>query len=243
VLCQNQEEAGRVLSQLKIVIRTNYSNPPIHGGQVVAMVLNTPELRSLWEDELKQIARLRLAYVLLDEKAFDDALRTLDAKHDEAFAGVALAMNVMWPSQFLVSGLVLAATPMIAQLRGAGRSSEVGEVVRQGFWIVAVAATALMVFWRNAEFVYVALRIEPQTRAIALGYLAAASWGALPYYGSDTETSNAMALDTNQLMTAAGVTYTADYVQSLDESSLRNKLREYTQAGIRVAPPGEGRAA
>ena len=32
VLCQDKEEAGRVLSQLKIVIRTNYSNPPIHGG-------------------------------------------------------------------------------------------------------------------------------------------------------------------------------------------------------------------
>ena len=36
VLCKDKEEAGRVLSQLKIVIRTNYSNPPIHGGTVVA---------------------------------------------------------------------------------------------------------------------------------------------------------------------------------------------------------------
>ncbi len=52
VLCSNKEEADRVLSQLKIVIRTNYSNPPIHGGQVVATVLNTPELRALWEKEL-----------------------------------------------------------------------------------------------------------------------------------------------------------------------------------------------
>ena len=52
VLCQDKEEAGRVLSQLKIMIRTNYSNPPIHGGTVVAAVLNTPELRALWEQEL-----------------------------------------------------------------------------------------------------------------------------------------------------------------------------------------------
>ncbi len=52
VLCQDKEEAGRVLSQLKIMIRTNYSNPPIHGGTVVAAVLNTPELRALWEEEL-----------------------------------------------------------------------------------------------------------------------------------------------------------------------------------------------
>ena len=46
------EEAARVLSQLKRVVRTNYSNPPIHGGQVVATALATPELRQLWEDEL-----------------------------------------------------------------------------------------------------------------------------------------------------------------------------------------------
>jgi aromatic-amino-acid transaminase len=52
VLCQNKEEAARVLSQLKIVIRTNYSNPPTHGGQVAATILNTPELRALWEKEL-----------------------------------------------------------------------------------------------------------------------------------------------------------------------------------------------
>ena len=52
VLCQDKEECARVLSQLKIVIRTNYSNPPTHGGQIAATILNTPELRALWEKEL-----------------------------------------------------------------------------------------------------------------------------------------------------------------------------------------------
>ena len=52
VLCKDPEETSRVLSQLKIMIRTNYSNPPIHGGMVCAMVLTTPELRALWEKEL-----------------------------------------------------------------------------------------------------------------------------------------------------------------------------------------------
>jgi aromatic-amino-acid transaminase len=52
VVCASKEEAGRVLSQLKIVIRTNYSNPPTHGAQVVATVLNTPALRAQWEQEL-----------------------------------------------------------------------------------------------------------------------------------------------------------------------------------------------
>ncbi|HWI80104.1 MAG TPA: aminotransferase class I/II-fold pyridoxal phosphate-dependent enzyme, partial [Ramlibacter sp.] len=67
VLCQNKDEATRVLSQLKIVIRTNYSNPPTHGGQVAATILNTPELRALWEKELAtmrtRIKEMRLALV------------------------------------------------------------------------------------------------------------------------------------------------------------------------------------
>ncbi len=52
VVCRSKEEAERVLSQLKRVIRTNYSNPPTHGAQVVALVLTTPSLRALWEEEL-----------------------------------------------------------------------------------------------------------------------------------------------------------------------------------------------
>jgi aromatic-amino-acid transaminase len=67
VVCGNKEEASRVLSQLKIVIRTNYSNPPTHGAQVVATVLTTPSLRQQWEEELagmrNRIKAMRLALV------------------------------------------------------------------------------------------------------------------------------------------------------------------------------------
>ena len=52
IVAASAEEAARVMSQLKRVVRTNYSNPPTHGGQVVATVLATPELRKLWEEEL-----------------------------------------------------------------------------------------------------------------------------------------------------------------------------------------------
>ena len=52
IVSTSAEEAARVLSQLKRVVRTNYSNPPTHGGKVVATVLSTPELRKLWEEEL-----------------------------------------------------------------------------------------------------------------------------------------------------------------------------------------------
>lgn len=51
-VAESKEEAQRVLSQLKRIVRTNYSNPPTHGAQIVATVLGTPELRTLWEQEL-----------------------------------------------------------------------------------------------------------------------------------------------------------------------------------------------
>src|SRR5258705_1149373 len=55
VVAGDSAEAARVLSQLKRTVRTNYSNPPTHGGQIVATVLASPELRALWEKELGQM--------------------------------------------------------------------------------------------------------------------------------------------------------------------------------------------
>ncbi|MBV8123457.1 MAG: aspartate/tyrosine/aromatic aminotransferase [Burkholderiaceae bacterium] len=81
VVCASAEEAGRVLSQLKIVIRTNYSNPPTHGAQVVATVLSTPALRAQWEEELGamrvRIREMRFALV--------DALRAAGVNRDLSF--------------------------------------------------------------------------------------------------------------------------------------------------------------
>ncbi len=55
VVTANNEEAARVLSQLKRVIRTNYSNPPTHGAALVAAALTDPEARALWESELSEM--------------------------------------------------------------------------------------------------------------------------------------------------------------------------------------------
>ena len=53
VVCKSRDEAARVLSQLKIVIRSNYSTPPTWGAQIVTHVLTTPALRAQWEQELE----------------------------------------------------------------------------------------------------------------------------------------------------------------------------------------------
>ncbi len=81
VLCKDKEEASRVLSQLKIAIRTNYSNPPTHGGAVVAAVLNNPELRQLWEQELGEM-RVRIKAM---RQKLVDGLKAAGVQQDMSF--------------------------------------------------------------------------------------------------------------------------------------------------------------
>ncbi|MDP1654259.1 MAG: amino acid aminotransferase [Rhodocyclaceae bacterium] len=69
VVTASKDESARVLSQIKRLIRTNYSNPPTHGGTIVAAVLASPELRKLWEEELAGMRdRIRAMRASLVEK-------------------------------------------------------------------------------------------------------------------------------------------------------------------------------
>lgn len=69
IVTGSKDESSRVLSQVKRVIRTNYSNPPTHGGTIVANVLNTPELFALWDEELAGMRdRIRLMRTQLVDK-------------------------------------------------------------------------------------------------------------------------------------------------------------------------------
>jgi aromatic-amino-acid transaminase len=81
VVCAAKDDADRVLSQLKRVIRTNYSNPPTHGAQVVATVLTTPTLRALWEQELAAM-RVRIKQMRL---ALLEKLHAAGVKQDMGF--------------------------------------------------------------------------------------------------------------------------------------------------------------
>ncbi|MGE0331365.1 MAG: amino acid aminotransferase [Ramlibacter sp.] len=81
VLCASKDDADRVMSQLKIVIRTNYSNPQIHGATVVATVLNTPELRAQWEEEL---AEMRVRIKAMRQKLVD-GLKAAGVTQDMSF--------------------------------------------------------------------------------------------------------------------------------------------------------------
>jgi aromatic-amino-acid transaminase len=52
VVAADRDEATRILSQMKRVIRANYSTPPTHGGSVIAAILGDARLRALWEEDL-----------------------------------------------------------------------------------------------------------------------------------------------------------------------------------------------
>lgn len=56
IICSDKDEAARVLSQVKILIRPMYSNPPLHGSRIVATILNNPELHALWLKDVKGMA-------------------------------------------------------------------------------------------------------------------------------------------------------------------------------------------
>ena len=104
VVAASGEEASRLMSQLKRVVRTNYSNPPVHGGKVVATVLTTPALRQLWEEELAGM-RVRIKEM---REAFVAKLKAKAPGHDFAFVRDQVGM-------FSYSGLSKA---QVGQLRG-----------------------------------------------------------------------------------------------------------------------------
>ncbi len=78
IVCADAEEAKRVDSQVKILVRPLYSNPPIHGARIAAEILNTPALYEQWLAEVKEMAdRIITMRALLKEN-----LEKLGSKHD-----------------------------------------------------------------------------------------------------------------------------------------------------------------
>jgi aromatic-amino-acid transaminase len=103
IVTGSSDESARVLSQLKRVIRTNYSNPPTHGGSIVAAVLGDAKLRALWEEELAEM-RNRIKAM---RKALVEGLKARGVQGDYSFV---LKQNGM----FSYSGL---STAQVDRLR------------------------------------------------------------------------------------------------------------------------------
>lgn len=89
IITESKEETARVLSQVKRVIRTNYSNPPTHGAIISAAVLNDPALRAMWEEELGEM-RVRIQGM---RKAMVERLADNPAGQDFSFVAVSAACS------------------------------------------------------------------------------------------------------------------------------------------------------
>lgn len=77
-MCESPEEKARVESQLKILVRPLYSNPPIHGARIAAEILDDPKLYEQWLGEVKGMAdRIIEMRALLRSE-----LEKLGSKHD-----------------------------------------------------------------------------------------------------------------------------------------------------------------
>lgn len=81
VVCTDQKAAERVLGQLNAWVRKNYSNPPIHGGESIALVLNTPELFESWQAD---VARMRERIHAMRTAVYDE-LRVLAPHYDASY--------------------------------------------------------------------------------------------------------------------------------------------------------------
>ena len=81
VIANTPEEAENILSQLKICIRTLYSNPPNHGASIVSTILNDPDLHKQWLNELK-VMRDRINHC---RKLFVDELKSHGIKENFDF--------------------------------------------------------------------------------------------------------------------------------------------------------------
>ena len=78
IVCDSAEEKKRVDSQIKILVRPLYSNPPVHGARIASEILNDPSLNKQWLGEVKGMAdRIISMRALLKEN-----LEKLGSKHD-----------------------------------------------------------------------------------------------------------------------------------------------------------------
>ncbi len=92
-------------------------------------------------------------------------------------AGVAVGGSLWWPIFLFLYGVLLAITPLVAQLHGAGKTAEAGPLARRGMVVALPLMLIAILLLRNAGFVFTRMAVDPQVAAISIDYLKAISWG------------------------------------------------------------------
>jgi MATE family multidrug resistance protein len=97
-------------------------------------------------------------------------------------AGVAVGGSLWIPLLLFLYGVLLAVTPLVAQLYGAGRTAECGPLARRALWVVLPLVLCSILLLRQADGVFVLMGVEAAIATIAVDYLKALTWG-LPAIG------------------------------------------------------------
>ncbi len=96
-------------------------------------------------------------------------------------AAVAVGNSLAYPVVYTFMGVLVAIGPIVAQLYGGGRIGEIGEKVRQGFWVAALLSLIGILTIFNIQPIMVWVNVEPELIPLTARYIKALSWG-LPFF-------------------------------------------------------------
>ena len=127
-------------------------------------------------------ALLRLGTPMVATQFFIMAMGFIDTamagRYDSThLAGVALGGTILWPVFMFTTGITMALTPIVAQLRGRGAVDETGAQVRQGIWLALAASAICVMTVTNAGPLFSLVDVDPATATVAQDYLNATAWG------------------------------------------------------------------
>ena len=80
-MCESAEEKNRVESQIKILVRPLYSNPPVHGARIAAKILTDQKLYTQWLGEVKGMAERIIKMRALLKKNLEELGSKRDWSH------------------------------------------------------------------------------------------------------------------------------------------------------------------
>lgn len=135
--------------------------------------------------EARQLLRLAIPVILA--QVSQTAMGVLDTVMAGAvsatdMAAVAIGTSIWLPVILLGQGILMALTPVVAQLNGAGRRNAISQQVSQACWLAAgISVLALLILWQAGKLIAMMPSVDPHLADIAENYLHALMWGAPGY--------------------------------------------------------------
>ncbi|MDO7906018.1 MATE family efflux transporter [Paenibacillus sp. JX-17] len=143
----------------------------------------TASLGEKWRQFAVILLPILVTQVALSAMTFFDT--NMSGRYSPAdLAGVAIGVSLWNPIQTGLSGILIAITPMVAQMLGRGRKDQIGYQVIQGLWLaLLIAGLVIGVGALSLQPILDSLGLESRVRSVALYYLSAMAFGVIPLFG------------------------------------------------------------